>query len=124
MVHQWVGTVVGARASNTAVKVRFVYGIILALVDILAFALWSDILDSLGMFQEYLDMTPGQTVMAIEDMIYAIPFLESVRGSFPRFLNSLYVTGIVVVVHITQSLATMQPVISVSYALREHLGFS
>ena len=111
-------------ALNAGVEVCFVYGVILALVDVVAFALWTNVLDGLRMFQEYLDVTPGQAVMVIEEVIYAMPFLECVRGAFPRFLHSLYVASIVVVVHITQSLTTMQPVISVSYALREHLSFS
>ena len=40
-------------------------------------------------------MTPGQAVMAIEEVIYAICFLESLRGSFPRFLHFPYVPVIV-----------------------------
>ena len=107
LVHQRVGTVVRAGALNAGVEVRFVYGIVLALVDVDAFALWANILDCLRMFQEYLDVTPGQAVMVIEEVIYAMPFLECVRGAFPRFLHSLYVASIVVVVHITQSLTTM-----------------
>ena len=88
-------------------EVCFVYGVILALVDVVAFALWTNILDGLRMFQEYLDVTPSQAVMVIEEVIYAMPFLECVRCAFPRFLHPLYVAGIVVVVHVAQSLATM-----------------
>ena len=55
---------------NAGVEIRFVYSVILALVDVVAFALWTNILDGLRMFQEYLDITPGQAVMVIEEVIY------------------------------------------------------
>ena len=74
---------------NAGVEVCFVYGVVLALVDVVAFALWTNILDGLRMSQEYLDVTPSQAVMVIEEVIYAMPFLECVRGAFPRFLHSL-----------------------------------
>ena len=87
--------------------VTAMYGVILAPINVVAFALWTNILDGLRMSQEYLDVTPSQAVMVIEEVIYAIPSLACVRGAFPRFLHSLYVASIVVVVHITQSLTTM-----------------
>ena len=74
--------------------------IILALVDVGAYALRSDVLHRARKLPKDLHIGLGHGVVRLEEVIHALILLVTLRISFSRHLHTLNVSGVMILVQV------------------------
>ena len=124
LIDQRIRTFSCSRTAHAGVEESFVCAVVLAVVDLGALALRTNVLYGLGVSPQHLHIGACEWIMWLEEEISAVVLLEAFGCSCPWLFDPLEVSSIVIVVDVGEKIATMQPVVAMCLGLDKRLLLS
>ena len=124
LVDQRIGAFSSSGAAHAGMEESFVCAVVLAIVYIGALALGAYVLYSLRCSSQHLHVATRKGIVGVEQEVSSVVLLKALSGPRSRLFDPFEISRVIVIVHVGEKLASMQPVVAMCLCLHECLLLS